>query len=377
MLIFMSAGCFYIGRRLIWGFPRLRTKKVYVYVSLGLFVAIQALGPLWYRLSPWAAQRPFVLQWLTYVSMGFMASLFFYYLAAELLVFIVKKIPLFFSSTDQIENLERRLFLGISFFSVATAAAGTKTALDGPTIETVEIPLKNLPAEFTGFSIVQISDLHVGPTINRDYAQKVVELTQSLHPDLIVMTGDMIDGFPEELRPHLEPLKSLHAPHGIFYCTGNHEYYWGGQQWCDEFRNMGFTVLLNESRLVTKGSANICVGGVTDLRAEQFIPEHKPDALKTFAGIPKETIKILLAHQPGAYPQSLDAGVHLQLSGHTHGGQFFPWSIFVAITHKFYRGLYFYKDLWVYTNRGTGYWGPPQRFSVPPEITYIRLTRGA
>ncbi len=376
MLVFMSAGSYYLGRRIVWAMPALQNKKSYVYISLGLFVAIQALGPLWYRISPFAAERPFILQWLTYVSMGFVATLFFYFLSAEILSFITKKIPLFFEGTQQSENLERRLFLGVGLFSVATAAAGTKEALDGPLIETVDIPIKNLPEEFNGFTIAQISDLHVGPTINREYAQKVADMTLNLKTDLIVLTGDMIDGFPKELRYHLEPLKSLNAPFGVYYCTGNHEYYWGGLEWCEEFRQMGFEVLNNEHRLLSKGAGQICVGGVTDLRAGQFFSDHQPDAKKTFAGIPKDMIKILLAHQPGAYQQSLEAGVHLQLSGHTHGGQFFPWSIFVAITHKFYRGLYFYKDLWVYTSRGTGYWGPPQRFNVPPEITKIRLTRG-
>ena len=376
LLTLMSLGCYYLSRRIIWVFPNLKTKKKYIYFTFVLFIAVQALGPIMYRISTFGNEKQFIIQWIAYVSLGFIASLFFYLLAAEALTFILKKIARLNKTNNNFESLERRLFLGVGLFSFTTAAIGTKTALDGPQIEIVDIPIKNLPEEFLGFKIAQISDLHIGPTIDKNYAKNVVDLTLSFNPDLIVLTGDMIDGYPEQLRPHLEPLQSLKAPHGVYYCTGNHEYYWGVDQWCEEFRTMGFNVLLNESRMITKGTSQICIGGVTDHRAETFSEAHKPDAIKTFSGVPKEIIKILMAHQPAAYQQSLDAGVHLHLSGHTHGGQFFPWSIFVAISHKFYRGLYFYKDLWVYTNRGTGYWGPPQRFSVPSEITQIRLTRG-
>lgn len=375
MLLITGSGCFYIGKRLLWTLPELQTKKVYIIITLSLFVIIQALGPFLYRLYPSAEGRPFILQWLTYVSLGFMASLLFYFLAAEILVFIAKKIPLLAQAPEQIENLERRLFLGVGLFSLASATAGTVTAIEGPKIEAVEVPLKTLPEAFHQFKIAQISDLHVGPTINRDYAQKVVDLTLAQKPDIIVLTGDLVDGYPEHLRPHLEPLQSLNAPHGVYYCTGNHEYYWGGPQWCEEFKAMGFDVLINEHRLLSKGGASICIGGIPDIKAQQFTPDHQADAVKTFSGVPADTTKILLAHQPAAYKQSLDAGVHLQLSGHTHGGQFFPWSILVALSQKFYRGLYFHENLWVYTNRGTGYWGPPQRFAVPPEITLLTLKK--
>ncbi|MEY4615301.1 MAG: hypothetical protein RJB66_261 [Pseudomonadota bacterium] len=375
MLLMTSAGCYYIGKKILWTFPDLQTKRIYVFITLFLFVLVQALGPFLYRMNPSSEARPFILQWITYVSLGFMASLLFYFLAAETIAWFVKKIPLFMQSPEQAENLERRLFLGVGLFSLASATAGTLTAIEGPQIENVEVPLKPLPPEFHQFKIAQISDLHVGPTINRDYAQKVVDLTLAQKPDVIVLTGDMVDGYPEQLRSQLEPLKSLTAPHGIYYCSGNHEYYWGGPQWCEEFKNMGFEVLNNEHRFITKGESKVCIGGIPDIKAHQFIPEHRADAVKTFSGVSSETTKILLAHQPAAYKQSLEAGVHLQLSGHTHGGQFFPWSIFVALTQKFYRGLYFHENLWVYTNRGTGYWGPPQRFAIPPEITLITLKK--
>lgn len=377
MLLITSAGCYYIGRRLIWSIPFLQNKVIYVYLTLGFFVILQALGPFLYRISPESTGRPFILQWLTYVSLGFLASLLFYFLAAELLTWLASKISYFNNGNFPWDFVERRLFLGVGLFSLTTAIIGTYTALAGPELERVDVPIKNLPLEFSDFRIAQISDLHVGPTINRAYAQRVVDLTMAQNPDAIVLTGDLVDGFPEALRPQLEPLNGLQAPHGVFYITGNHEYYWGGEQWCKEFQDMGFTVLVNEQRLIKKGPTQISIGGIPDIKAGQFVPGHKADAVRAFKDVPAETIKILLAHHPAAYTQALEAGVHLQLSGHTHAGQFFPWNLFVALTHKFSRGLYAFNGLWVYTNRGTGYWGPPQRFAVPSEITLIRLVRGA
>jgi len=373
MILILSTGCYYLGRRIIWLSPFLESKKIYVYVTLILFVGLQILGPMLYRISPIHTGQPFILQWLTYVSMGFLASLFFYFLSAELLSFILQKIFSYFNSTADFQVTERRLFLGTGLLSLFSAAVGTRTALAGPVVESVDISLPTLPKEFDGLKICQISDLHVGPTIDRNYAQKVVDLTLAQNPDLIVLTGDIIDGYPEVLRSQLEPLKNLRAPHGVFYCTGNHEYYWGIDIWLKEFQALGFTILNNEHHLLNKGASQICIGGITDLKGHQFSPAHQSDAKKAFEGVSAETVKILLAHQPASYTQALECGVHLQLSGHTHGGQFFPWSLLVAAAQRFYKGLYFHETMWIYTNRGTGYWGPPQRFTVPSEITVLRL----
>lgn len=200
-----------------------------------------------------------------------------------------------------------------------------------------------------------------------------MKLTLAQNPDIIALTGDMVDGYPNVLRPHIEPLRDLKAPHGVFYCTGNHEYYWGAESWINVFREMGFHVLNNEHRMIQKNLSQLCIGGITDLSGSKFLSDHQSDSQKAFSGVPKDVFKILLAHQPASYTHALESGVHLQLSGHTHGGQFFPWSLIVAMAQKFYRGLYFHQGLWIYTNRGTGYWGPPQRFSIPSEVTVLTL----
>lgn len=377
MIILTSLGCYYLEERIVWAWPFLEKFKNYIFITLGLYVFMQVLGPISYRISPLSKQRPFILQWLTYISMGFFASLFFYFLVAEIMVFVIfKAAHLFMQSPDvfKLETLELHFFQGISVVSVVTALWGMLTALKSPVIENVDVEIKNLPADFKGFKIAQISDLHVGPTISHRYAEKVVNLVNDLNPDIIVLTGDIVDGMADQLREQIQPLKNLKAPLGVYYCTGNHEYYWGGEQWCQEFQKIGFKVLLNQHQILKKGSSQIALGGIPDIRGGQFVQSHHPDIAKTFKGVSKEMIKILMAHQPSAYKLSLEGGVHLQLSGHTHGGQFFPWSILVALTQKFYKGLYLHQNLWIYTNRGTGYWGPPQRFSVPPEITLLQLT---
>jgi predicted MPP superfamily phosphohydrolase len=258
---------------------------------------------------------------------------------------------------------------------LTSAIAGITQAAKGPKIYDIEIPLKDLPEQFEGFKIAQISDLHAGPTIGQHYTQKVVEMTNELNADVIALTGDFADGDVAHLRTALQPLAQLHAKHGVFFVTGNHEYYWDLEGWLAEYRRLGARVLLNEHVVLRHNGSEIVVAGVTDYTAGQMEPTHASDPAKSLKGAPANTIKILLAHQPASYEEAYKAGFDLQLSGHTHGGQFFPWSLVVRLVQKYYRGLNQHENMWVYVNRGTGYWGPPLRFTIPPEITLIRLRR--
>ncbi len=163
----------------------------------------------------------------------------------------------------------------------------------------------------------------------------------------------------------------------MFLVTGNHEYYWGAQKWLEEFQKLGVRVLLNEHAVITKNGRELVIAGIADPTAGQLHASGAPDPEKAIEGAPGNTVKILLAHQPAVYREASRAGFHLQLSGHTHGGQFFPWSIVVALSHRYYKGLQRYENMWLYISRGAGYWGPPLRFAVPAEITLLRLKRVA
>jgi hypothetical protein len=243
-----------------------------------------------------------------------------------------------------------------------------------PRVADVAVPVAGLPEPLHGFTIAQISDLHVGPTIKHDYVAAVVERLNALHPDLIALTGDLVDGSVERLRPHVLPLAGLRARHGVFAVTGNHEYYSGAATWIAEYRRLGMRVLMNEHEVIEHDGAALLVAGVTDYSAGRFDPDQGSDPARALAGSPPAVApRILLAHQPRSAAAAAKAGFDLQLSGHTHGGQFWPWSLFVPLQQPFTAGLHRLGRLWIYTSRGTGYWGPPKRFGAPSEITLLRL----
>jgi uncharacterized protein len=244
------------------------------------------------------------------------------------------------------------------------------------TVVDVDVPISDLPDALHGFTIAQISDIHVGPTIKRRYLDAIVDTVNRLEADMIAVTGDLVDGSVRNLAPHTKPLERLRARHGGFFVTGNHEYYSNAHEWIVEIRRLGLTVLMNEHVIVQHGGNALLVAGVTDYTAHHFDPAHRSDPHAALAGAPLQVaVKILLAHQPRSATAAADAGFDLQLSGHTHGGQFFPWNFFVPLQQPYTAGLNRLQQLWVYTSRGTGYWGPPKRFGAPSEITRLRLVR--
>jgi predicted MPP superfamily phosphohydrolase len=191
---------------------------------------------------------------------------------------------------------------------------------------------------------------------------------------LVAITGDLVDGSVSELGPHVAPLAELVSRHGSYFVTGNHEYYSGAHSWIAELRRLGVTVLMNDHVVLRHDGALAVVAGVTDYSAAHFDPAHRSNPFAAIAGSPADAgVKILLAHQPRSAPDAADAGFDLQLSGHTHGGQFMPWNFFVKLQQPFVAGLHRLRQLWVYTSRGTGYWGPPKRFGAPSEITLVTL----
>jgi predicted MPP superfamily phosphohydrolase len=260
--------------------------------------------------------------------------------------------------------------------SALLTALGWRNARRRARVVDVNIPVENLPASLEGFRIVQLSDVHVGPTIKAPYLEAIVSAVNSLHPDVVAITGDLVDGSVKQLAPHTRPLQHLRARYGSYFVTGNHEYYSGAHGWIDHLRELGLFVLLNEHVVVDHGGERLVLAGVTDYTAHHFDPAHRSDPQRAIAGAPADVaLKILLAHQPRSAAAALAAGFDLQLSGHTHGGQFLPWNFFVRFQQPWTAGLNRLERLWVYTSRGTGYWGPPKRLGAPSEITCLRLVR--
>ena len=272
----------------------------------------------------------------------------------------------------------------------ATSLVGFFNARRTAGVVRIDVPIHDLPAGLDGFTIAQLSDIHVGPTIRRGYIQRIVDAVNGLGADMVAITGDLVDGTVTELRDHIAPLAGLRTTHGTFVVTGNHEYYSGAHAWIAELRRLGLRVLLNEHVVLqarsVKGAQTdeevnesaLLVAGVTDFTGGHFDAAHESDPEGALRGAsPLVRTRVLLAHQPRSAPAAAEAGYHLQLSGHTHGGQFFPWNLFVPLQQPFTAGLHKLREMWVYTSRGTGYWGPPKRFGAPSEITLLRLVTAA
>ena len=253
--------------------------------------------------------------------------------------------------------------------SFVALAAGSAAALGGPRVRRVDIPVAGLDPALDGLRIVQITDLHVGPTIGGRYVRRVVRMANELKADIVALTGDFVDGPVSRLAPHVASLAELQPAERRFFVLGNHECYSGAAEWIEHFRAMGLQVLLNEYRVLPVGAAKLVLGGVLDPASGQ---PQRLDLARGDAEGP--AFRLLLAHNPKIAPLAEQAGFDLQLSGHTHAGQFFPWTLAVHLVHgPHVSGLSRSGRMWVYVSAGTGSWGPPVRFGTEPELTLIRL----
>jgi hypothetical protein len=262
----------------------------------------------------------------------------------------------------------------VPILALAAVGVGALAALCGPYVRRVDIPVEGLAPDLDGFRIVQISDLHAGPTMRRAYVQRVVDMTKELAPDLIALTGDIVDGSVRRLASRVAPLKELASGDRAFFVLGNHDYYSGAAPWTAHFQAMGFRVLENAHAIIARGAARLLIGGVIDFAARMSDPDARPRPDLATDGDAQPAFRLLLAHNPKIAPLSEKAGFDLQLSGHTHAGQFFPWTFVIHWVHGPHAaGLSRRGRLWVYVSAGTGTWGPPVRLGTRPELTVLRL----
>ena len=327
------------------------------------------------------------MTWLGLIFMGLFSSLFVLTLLRDamlVLAWLASAISSLLgvdadAAHALLESLQTWSAAAVPLLGFGVTAWGFWNARRTARVVRVDVPIVGLPAALHGFTVAQISDIHVGPTIKHAYLARIVARVNALGADMVAITGDLVDGRVADLQRHVQPLASLKSTHGTFFVTGNHEYYSGAHAWIDELRRLGLTVLVNEHVVLNHvraghETAGMVVAGVADYSAHHFDKSHQSDPVAAMRGAPPDaTLRMLLAHQPRSAHAASDAGFHLQLSGHTHGGQFWPWNHFVQFQQPFTAGLNRFKDLWVYTNSGTGYWGPPKRFGVPSEITQLRL----
>ncbi len=263
----------------------------------------------------------------------------------------------------------------LALLALAFAGYGMREALRVPVVREVRMQIPGLPEALNGFRIAQLSDLHIGPVFNRQWLADVVARTDSLNPDLIVITGDVVDGSPSRLAEEVAPLADLKARNGVILTLGNHEYYSGVQQWMPVFQKLGLKVLANENTQIRVKGTPLAIAGVTDAKALDWGMEA-PDPVKALSGLSNDMIKIMLSHRPSLAPESAKAGASLQLSGHTHGGLVLPLTPLVAAFNGGYvSGMYAVDGMPLYVSNGSGLWGgTPLRLFVPSEITLITLT---
>ncbi|HWP82365.1 MAG TPA: metallophosphoesterase [Bacteroidota bacterium] len=381
LLIFTVGGFSFINWRLIntMGWPILWKNVARILLALMFVVPLSSMFML--RYIEGVSHK---LAWITYVTLGFLSFVFTLLIIRDLTVILgitAKWLASLFSSEgSNVVDTSRRDFLiqtsnlGILGAAGILTAYGVYQARRKPGIVNLTIPIKNLPADFEGFRIVQITDIHAGLTVKRDWTEIVAQQVSELKPDLIAFTGDLADGSVPHLREHVEPFAFLNAPYGKFFVTGNHEYYSDVLPWVEEIGRMGYKVLNNEHAIVERNGSSLVLAGVTDYSGGDFLPEHKSDPRKAVDGAPADTVKILLAHQPRSLHAAEPLGFDFIITGHTHGGQFFPWNWLAAIGQPYIKGLHRHNGTWVYVSMGTGYWGPPVRLGTRSEITLFTLT---
>lgn len=259
---------------------------------------------------------------------------------------------------------------GAALLGFGASAVGLAGGLAPVVVKRVRVRLDRLAKAASGTRIVQLTDVHVGPTIGKGFLEEIVARVNALEPDVVAITGDLVDGSVAELAEHVAPLRDLTAKHGVYFVTGNHEYYSGADEWIAHLRSLGIRVLRNE-RVRIGGADGFDLAGIDDYSAKGG--GHGPDLKKALAGRDALCACVLLAHQPRGIELADALGVDLQLSGHTHGGQMFPWNLLVRLQQPFIAGLHKLARAQIYVSSGTGYWGPPMRIGTSAEITEIEL----
>nr|WP_287412959.1 metallophosphoesterase [Pseudodesulfovibrio sp.] len=379
----------YLGWRLIEPLPVGRKRKITLWLALATLLFGHRITWFLQRTEQYECLACDSIDWVGFTFFGFISILIFFMLARDiprLIGAVVSGFKKAFGKRSRrpyfIEpNIQRRRFLlnasnGL-FFATALPMTGFAvfTARSKPQVVRNILPVVDLPSGLDGFTIAQVSDTHIGPTIRGDWARMVVDEVNKLGADVIVHTGDLVDGSVDGLKDDILPMADFSAPYGVWFCTGNHEYYSGVNEWLAETERLGIKPLVNEHALIDTGKGRVLLAGVPDLNGYRFEPSHVSSPAQARKDAPAHDVSILLAHQPNSVLDAAKAGYDVQLSGHTHGGQYFPYNFMIHLFQKYVRGLYLHDDTVLYVNTGTGYWGPPMRLGTCPEITLHTLRK--
>ncbi|MEE2750395.1 MAG: metallophosphoesterase [Myxococcota bacterium] len=369
LVLSVAAGLYaYVG----WGLGIGHERDAWVYWGLGLQFASL---PWVFVLSRYGRRNRWVvgLYWCAYLGLGLVWLLSLGFLVRDALVWILAESGGSFYWVTGVGAGQSTLLVAVTV--VLLGMRGVYNVSHTPKVRRTSIECLALAPGLEGFRVVQITDLHVGQTLGAEWLKGVVASVNAQDPDIVVITGDLVEGVVGEIGGLVSGLADLHARHGVFFVTGNHEYYYGAAAWMAEVERLGIEVLLNTHTVIERGNARLLVAGVADWDAARFSPEQASDPVGALQGAPAVDFKLLLAHQPRTAPVASKAGYDLQISGHTHGGQIFPFHLLVPMQQPFRQGLHRVGGMQIYVSRGTGYWGPPIRLGAPAEISVLELTR--
>ena len=380
----------YMGRRLITPARLSRRANQAAWLGLGLCAALVPTALTLWRLHRGGMGQSF--SQVGFVAAGFLLTVLVLLVARDMAVLALwgadglsgkwtgkRILP---APKDRRARLLTQSSIALVGIALGCVVLGYVEAKGEARLERVTIRLPALPAEFRGYRIAQITDVHLGPSYDGKRLAALVARINALEPDVVAITGDLVEASVDQLRAEVAPLAQLKARDGVLFVLGNHEYYVGADDWVTELRALGITVLMNEHRVVERGNARLLIGGVPNAWGGMHGPDHgsetgaariASDPAAALADAPPSITKILLAHQPASAVAAERAGFDLMLCGHTHGGQFFPWNLLARLGFPYLSGLQHQNKMQVYISRGVGVFGPPLRLGVPPELTLIEL----
>lgn len=368
---------------------RLRRRLTVLTVVLAVLPTAAVVGR---RSLPFAVQGP--LDWVGYSWLGVAFYAFLALLVLEPLRWVLRRrmVPLEPEPTaSEPADVSRRLFLARSLAvtagvaAVSTAGYGVWTANSAPVVRRVPIRIAGLAPELAGYRVVTFSDAHLSATWGGGRFARLVEIVNAQQPDVVAIVGDLVDGTLSQLREDVAPLGDLVSRQGAFFVTGNHEYYVPDtEEWLRHLPTLGVDVLRNERVELGRSGSLFDLAGIDDrTAASSGLPGHGADLDAALDGRDDSRPVVLLAHQPVQVEQARAAGVDLQLSGHTHGGQLWPFDYAVLLDQPVVEGLSRQGGVagrgrrasgtQLYVTAGAGYWGPPMRVGARPEVTVIEL----
>lgn len=352
--------------------------------GLTVVLALLPVAAVTNRRLPWSLQAP--VDWAGYTWLGIAFYLFLVLLALEPVRWVLRSVQRrqeFPSGSAEPADVSRRLFLARSLavtagaVALGTAGTGVVLANSAPVVRRVPIALRGLDPALEGYRIVTFSDAHLSPEYGGRRFARVVDMVNAQRPDAVAIVGDLVDGSVSELREDVAPLADLVSRDGAYFVTGNHEYFVDTRAWLRHLPTLGITVLHNERVPLSRGGAVFDLVGIDDrTAASSGVPGQGANLAAALDGRDTSRPVVLLAHQPVQVKQASAAGVDLQLSGHTHGGQLWPFDYAVRLDQPAVEGLSRQGRTQLYVTCGVGYWGPPMRIGARPEITVIELVGG-